>query len=139
MSNIRQTIIDAMETRFGELSGIERVAVWRVSDLPPTDLPAVLIRDTIDAMPTDGIGAGRIDHDLTVEITAMFSGTTSPTDAREMIATLVASIGTDPTWVGQAYDTIINSAELDLEDANQLIAAAQISITIRYRSGMWSI
>ena len=139
LANIRQQIIDALETRMGAITTIEKVAVWKASDLAPTDLPAILIRDTVDNMPVDGVGAGRLDHDLAVEITAMFSGNTSATDAREMIASIVAAIGTDPTFSGLAFDTILISADLDLEDSAQLIAAAQISLTIRYRSGMWSI
>ncbi len=137
--NIRQQIIDALETRLNTISGIEKVVVWRASDLAPAELPAILIRDTLDTMPADGVGAGRIDHDLDVDITAMFSGTTSATDAREMIADIVAAIGTDPTFSGLAFDTVLVSADLDLEDSAQLVAAAQINIIIRYRSSMWSI
>lgn len=137
--NIRQQIIDALETRLNTISGIEKVLVWRASDLAPAELPAILIRDTLDTMPADGVGAGRLDHDLDVSITAMFSGNTSATDAREMISTIVAAIGTDATFGGLAFDTVLISADLDLDDAAQLIAAANINITIRYRSGLWSI
>ena len=139
MANIRQQIIDALETRMNTISGIETVKVWRVSDLSPAELPAILIRDTIDNMPTDGVGMGRIDHDLEVGITAMFAGTTSPVNARDMVADIVAAIGTDSTFGGLAYDSVLQSADLDLDDAALLIASAHVTMTIRYRSGMWSI
>lgn len=139
MANTRQQIVDAIETRFSALPSIEKVAVWRASSLPVDQLPAVLIRDTVDTMPTDGIGTGRRDHDLQVEITCMFSGSTSVADARELAAELVTSIGTDPTWSALAFDTILTSVDLNLEDANQLISAAQIEISIRYRTELWSI
>jgi len=139
LANIRQQLIDALETRLTTISGINRVSVWRASDLAPSELPAILIRDTVDTMPADGVGAGRIDHDLSVDITCMFSGNTSASNAREMIATIISAIGTDPLFGTLAFDTVLNSADLDLEDSAQLIAAAQISITIRYRSGLWSI
>ena len=139
MANIRQQIIDALETRMNTIADIETVKVWRVSDLAPAELPALLIRDTLDNMPADGVGAGRLDHDLEITITAMFAGTTSDSAAREMISDIVSAIGTDPTFGTLAYDTILQSADLDLEDSAQLIAAAQINLTIRYRSDMWSI
>ena len=139
MANIRQQIIDALETRMNTIADVEKVVVWRASDLSPDELPAIIIRDTIDTMPADGVGAGRLDHELDVSLTAMFAGNTSASDSREMVATIVASIGEDSTFGGLAYDTILLSADLDLDDSAQLIAAAQITLTIRYRSGMWSI
>lgn len=139
MANTRQTIIDAVKTRLAAISGIQTVAIWRASDLAPSELPALIIRDTVDQMPSDGIGSGRRDHDLTVEILALFAGNTAAASARDMVADIVAAIGTDPTWSGSAYDSILESAELDLDDAAQLIASAQISLTIRYRTAMWSI
>lgn len=139
MANIRQQIIDALETRMNTIADIKKVLVWRASDLSPSELPAILIRDTVDTMPADGVGAGRLDHDLEISITAMFSGSTSAADAREMISDIIAAIGTDPTFGALAFDTILQSADLDLDDSAQLIAAAQINITIRYRSALWSI
>ncbi len=139
MSNKRQQIVDALEIRMSAIDDIKRVAVWRASDLAPSELPAILIRDTLDIMSSDGIGAGRLDHELSVEVTAMYAGNTSATGTREIVSAIVEAIGTDPTFGGVAFDTILTSADIEIEDSAQLIAAANISIIIRYRSDLWTI
>lgn len=136
--NARQKIINALETRMEAIADVKKVSVWKVTDFAPAEHPAILIRDTVDLMPSDG-AIGRIDHELSVEISALFFGKTAPEDAREMTASILSAIGTDPTFGGLAYDTIINSAELDLDETGKMISASIIDTTIRYRSDLWTI
>ena len=136
--NIRQQIIDALETRLNEIESVRKVSVWKVTDFAPAEHPVILIRDTIDSMPADGV-IGKIDHELTVELNALFFGATSPEDAREMVASIAASIGEDATFGGLVYKVDINSAELDLDETGKLISAAIIDTTIYYRSDLWTL
>lgn len=138
MANIRQDIVDAIEARLSTISNIKTVTLWRINDLQASELPAIVIRDTVDDMPADGI-IGRRDHNLTVEVVVIFSGSTSAEKVREGIAAVMAAIGTDPTFGGLAYDTIPGNASMDLADSNMQHSAAQIDIVVRYRSGLWSI
>lgn len=136
--NTRQKIVDVLESRFKSLAGVRKVSIWKVTDFSPAEHPAILIRDTVDVMPSDGV-IGKIDHELTVEISSLFFGQTSAKDAREMVATIMASIGTDKTYGGLAHDTIVNSAELDIDETGKKISAAVIDVTILYRSNLWEI
>lgn len=136
--NIRQQIINALEIRLAAITSIKKVAVWEVMDFAPAEHPVILIKDTIDLMPSDGV-VGKIDHELTVELNALFFGATAPALAREVVASILAAIGTDSTYGGLAYDTVINSAELDIDETGKLISAAIIDTTIFYRSDLWTI
>jgi hypothetical protein len=135
----RQSIMSAVEIRMGGIATFgSNVYIWRKSDLPLDQLPLLNIMDSVDSMPSDGIG-NRRDHDLSVDLEAYFSGSTSAAAARQIIADIVAAIGTDKTWGGLAYDTLIDTAEIRLEEMGKVLSAAQVNITIRYRSELWTI
>jgi len=138
MSNIRQSIIDAMEIRFGELAGIKTVEVWHLGDWAENELPAIDIRDTTDEMPIEGI-RGRRDHQLAVELTVKLIRSTSAADAREMIADIIKAIGIDETYGIQNTKTFIADADLVADAANQKIASARVALIVKYRSELWSI
>ena len=136
--NTRQTIIDKLETRIKSLSEVRTVSVWQMMDFAASEFPVVLIKDTIDLMPSDGV-IGKIDHELTVEMTALFFGKTIADKARAMVATLMDAIGDDKTFAGNAYDTVVNSAEIDLDDSGKLLSKVTLDLTIYYRSDLWTI
>ena len=121
-----------------DIPSARKVSVWKVTEFAPAEHPVILIKDTIDLMPDDGV-IGKTDHELTVELTALFFGATSARDSREMIASIIAAIGTDNTFGGLAYDTIVNSAELYLDETGKLISSVIIETTIYYRSDLWTI
>lgn len=137
-TNIRQQIVDKIEERLDTIDTIKNVSVWSMTDLAPAQYPAILIRDTVDTMPAEGI-IGRLDHELAVEVTALFFGQTSPADARQVIADIVASIGEDKTFDGLAWDVTIDTAELDIDITGKMISGAIIEITVFYRSELWTL
>ena len=139
MANTRQQIVDALEERMQDISGVTTAEVWRTIALEARDLPAIVVRDGLDQMPSDGVSAARRDHELAVEIELYFSGSTSAADARDMVASVVAAIGTDKTFGDLAFDTIIASADINMETADRVYASAQIELSIRYRTELWSI
>lgn len=137
--NIRQQIIDELQTRMESVTGVKKVTQWRVNDLAPAELPAINIKDTTDQMPSDGV-IGRIDHSLEVELTAVIHrNDTAPTVSRQLIADMIQAIGTDPNLNSLAYDTVVNSADLNLDTTVTTYANATINITVNYRTGLWSI
>ena len=137
--NIRQQIIDALEGRLVAIAGVNKVTQWRINDLAPAELPAINIKDTIDEMPSDGV-IGKIDHLLQIELTAVIHrNATAPKVSRQLIADIIGAIGQDKTFSNLAYDTVINSAELDLDTTVTTFANARINITVNYRTGLWSI
>ena len=136
--NTRQLIIDELEQRMNDIETVKTVTVWKMTDFAPAEYPVISIKDTIDNMPTDGV-IGKIDHELSIELNALFFGATSVKDVREMITSVVAAIGRDGTFDSLAYNTVINSAELDIDEAGKLQATALIDITIYYRSDIWTI
>jgi hypothetical protein len=90
-------------------------------------------------MPVDGV-PGRRDHDLSVSITVRHHGSESADDARETLGLLCAAIGTDNTFSGLAYDTLLNRGSIEFNnDQNEYFTDAVLDIVIRYRTDLWSI
>lgn len=131
--------MNTISTANGYNSNVKTVSVWESVAAEEADLPEILIRDTSDSMPADGVGQARLDHELSVELSAALDGKTSVADARNLVADIVKAIGTDYTFGGLAFDTIVNSADLIADDANKVVAFAMVDITVRYRSTKWTI
>jgi len=136
--NKRQQIVDTLTEMMTDVRGVKQVAVWKATEFAPAEYPVILIRDMLDSMPSDG-AIGRIDHELEIDLTAMFFGATSASEAREMAALIMASLGTNPTFDGVAYDTVVNSAELDVDEFGKKVSSVTILITVFYRSELWTI
>jgi len=139
MPATRQLIVDALETRLKGIATFTTVEVWRSSPFGLEEMPALNIRDTTDAMPYDGIGTSRRDHALTVELEVSFSGSTSAAAARQIIADVIAALGSDETFGGLAFETLVDAAEMSLEELGKILSVASINLTIRYRSEKWTI
>lgn len=143
---VRQQIVDAIVARFQSIliaNGYSadignKVHEWKTVDLDPVKLPALLLRDTTDTMPTEGIGDRR-HHELAIETRLVFSGKTSAADARQMIGDVAKALGIDPTWGGLAYQTLLNSADIDMEHYDRLFCVAQVDFTVLYRTKLWTL
>lgn len=139
MANIRQQIVTAISQRLVSVGDIKTVTVWRIADLQSSDLPAIIVRDTVDDMPADGVGNGRRDHRLNIEIEIIYSGVASAESVREGISLVLQALGADPTLGGLAYDMVPASASMDIADAAMQHSAAQMVVTVFYRSSLWTI
>lgn len=146
MANIRQQIVDAIaasmktiSTSNGYSSTIKTVDVWLIRSLEESNLPAIVIRDTSDALPDDGIGAGRRDHELTIFLVAQFAGTSSLSQCRDLMSDMLAAIGTDPTLGGLAYDCSPLNTELIADEANKKVGFGQLILNVSYRSQLWQM
>lgn len=136
--NTRQQIIDALEAALKEISSVKTVSVWKLTEFAPAEYPVIIIKDTTDTMPGDGV-IGKIDHELSVDIECRFFGGTSDESAREMVASIMAKIGEDYTLGGLGYDFMIQTATLEGDDTGKLISSITIETLISYRSDLWTI
>jgi len=148
VANIRQNIVDALKTRMesittanGYSATIKTVDDWLLRPLEDDSLPAVTIRDMGDTLPQDGIGAGRRDHELTLFLVVTFSGSSSLTQCRELMADMLTAIGSDPEHLGVAgvYDVAPLNTELIADEANKKVAFGQLVLSVLYRSTLWDM
>lgn len=139
MANKRQQIVDAIIERMESISWVKKVSEWDETNFGIDQLPVIIVQDPLVENPSDGIGNGRRDHDLAVNLTIKVAGNTSPAKARQYLADVVAAIGTDYKFNNLAYDTILNGSEMDVSDTAKLIAEIHQVLTIRYRTDLWSI
>lgn len=108
--SIRQQIVSAVETRLKTIkvvNGYEtdiglNINVWQTTDFQESELPAIDVRDPSEEVDVRG---GNHICNLTIEIEAKVSGTTSAAAMRDIIADTIKAIGTDPTFGGLAQDT----------------------------------
>jgi len=113
MTILRQTIMDAIETRMktilttgGYYSNLgsnvfvfrPRLAESMYTPLNASELPAVIVRDGMAAYSEFTLG-GKCRCDLSVELEVRCEdGSDSADTARKLIADVYAAIGTDPKW-----------------------------------------
>lgn len=151
MSSIRQQIVDTVETRLGQIapgyvfnlpdgpytcgSTILAVRPWRKVPFGKNQVPAIKFRDT-DA-PVEPGPSTQHQHTLTIAIEVDVAGSTSPDTARGIMEDIIAAIGSDPRWNNLARHTDINSHEIDVEQAGDVVTGVSINITITYRTKLW--
>jgi hypothetical protein len=114
---------------------IKDVYPWRKAEFSPAEVPAIRLQDG-DASTKPGPST-KHEHDLDITLDLVTLGKVSASQVRTMMADVVAAIGSDPRWGGLAWWTEINGHELDVEQAGNTIAAAQIRLTVKYRTPLW--
>ena len=148
MANVRQQIVDALITRLegittanGYSATIETVSEWLLRPLEDSSLPAITIRDVGDTMPQDGISVGRRDHELTVFLLVQFSGHSSLSQCRELLADMLAVLGAAPDNLGVSavYSVEPINTELIADEANKKVGFGQLVISVNYRSSLWDM
>jgi hypothetical protein len=144
MSIRRQDIVDAVKTRMELIQGSPyhttigtNVYVWHPTPVHGNRLPCIIIRDLSDTLLAQNI-YDNWDHRLTVAISVMAKGTTSDETVREMIADVLTAIGTDHTWGSKAVLTDFVGDEMLVDQEEDRISGATITIEIQYRTGIWA-
>jgi hypothetical protein len=159
MSSVRQQLVDALETRLGQIvSGkvwtlptgathtctttILNVCPWRKTPFSTAQVPAIAFWDTM-ALPGNS-PFGSFDHRLQVTIAGFISGKAAADKpavnaARELQADILAAIGSDQRWGGLAQWTELENVPLDMEQEGDVVAACELQLTIYYRTGLWQI
>ena len=129
---MRQEIMEAVGRR---LRGVcPNVFAWRVTDLSAEELPALVYRDAHDVVT---ITVGYHLHKLTLECDLYCSG--EAREMRELLATLVRTVGADVTWGGLAEDTQIEagSETLVAEQHERKVWHSHIKFGIEYLTDPW--
>jgi len=146
MANLRQQIVDAIETRLKTIrvangyqtEAGQHVFPWRLVPIPDSDMPALCIYDTDCNMSPDG-AIGYFTHELQVDIDAIVSGSASRTTVRSIMEDVFRAVGVDRTWGGLAEHTEIQSHGINLEQAERVLGAGQVRMTVRYRASLWAM
>ena len=144
--SIRQQIMSALEARLKTIkkaSGYKtnlgwNIAHWRVPPWAEADLPACTLRDTsAENIP---LALKTFKNIISVELEiACTSGSTTITDAYDLIEDVYRAIGTDQTFGGLALSAWLPSSEIVVEQEDRIIAGVRITMTIEYIAARWII
>jgi hypothetical protein len=74
---------------------------------------------------------------LVLDLEAHVAGDTSTETARGILQDIIAAIGSDPKWGGLARWTDIDSHEINVEQAGDIVAGVLLKITVTYRTPLW--
>ncbi len=144
----RQLVCTALDTRLKTIltaSGYNtnlglQVHEWRETPLDLSDLPACIWRDRSedDGNATIGGTIGYQIHQLKMELSVFISGSTTPSQARQILADIQTAIGVDQTFGGLADRTDPLSNELEIAHEENEVGRLTVNITITYRTKKWN-
>lgn len=142
--SVRQQIIDAVKTRLQDITPAagfafdlsDGVDEWPGGNISPNRLPCACVSDPADK-PLNYLSPDHVDHEMTVEITTIVRST--PAASRALVAEVLRAVGTDPTWGGLAIDTNPTGVEWHVEQREHLFCGALITLTVKYRTQLWSL
>lgn len=132
MATIEQDIVDKVVELLGEISGLN-VFEWRDSPLEPSELPAVIVRDTRNEVSPED----EQEHTLTLELILAAAGESSPADLRSWkqdVITAVQSI-TEQEYVANA---MFRYSETSVEKLQKLFASAILVLEVYYYANEWN-
>lgn len=153
MPSIRQQIIDALAARLatigpattftlsdgpytcGTTLGGGGVVGWRKVAVSPAQCPAINFYD--DDVEITGNPIGHHEHRMTVTIVGLLAGSDGLEDGRQLMADIVAVIGSDPRWGGLANWTDIEQQNISMEQMGDICVGCDIRIAITYRTTLW--
>lgn len=145
VKSLRQRIVDKIDDSFKTISlpnGYEteagnNVYWWRVHDLAPSDLPAIVCKDRL-RNEWDGIGSWL--RTLTVDIEIhLVPDETADMVMRQVLSDLEMCIGADVTWDGLAEDTkLIEQEKIAIEAHEETFIALGVSIMVIYKTLPWN-
>jgi len=136
----RQIIIDNLKNRLKTIEWKPNLFEWLVSPLSPSDLPAIILKDTDDQVDSEQ-ASGSSSHSLKIEILLFVSDEAlTPKSLREKILDVLVVIGKESAEGEDLGDYIsFDSVEIDFEHQDQMVGMAQIEVTIKYYTEKWSI
>jgi hypothetical protein len=150
-ASLRQQIVDAITSRLQEIrigkvyqlpdgpytceNDIKGVYPWRKVPFSKAEIPAIKLDDT--SAETSAGPASQHQHKLTFSLEVIVAGSSSASTVRSILADVVAAIGSDPKWNRLAFWTELDGHNIDVEQAGDIIAGAQLQITVTYRTSLW--
>lgn len=145
MSNTRELLIDAMETRFATIwvsNGYRTdighsIRPWQSSPPLWEDLPILTVKDPTDA--PEPAFYDNLLHQLIAQIEIVLPGTTSAANLRDYAADVLQAIGVDPTWGDLARSTRLDAIEIEVGDEDSVGPGVTITVAIQYESAQWTL
>lgn len=141
----RQQIVNALDARLKSILVINgygsdlgtTVSAWRTRPMSPTEEMALVYRDT--TAPKTAAEVGRHAHTLTVEMSLVVQDDTPAETVRDLIADIVAAIGSDPRFGGLARWSTLVSDELTVMQDSGHLAGAALTWEITYTTELWEV
>jgi|LGVF01.2.fsa_nt_gb hypothetical protein len=137
---VDQQIFDAVCSALGAVGTVHK---WRPSNLAQSELPALVVRDP--SCPVNAAAEiGRFSHSLSIEIEGMVKASGSPAPAkaaeaaRALVASIVAAMGSDPTWGGLAVRTTYSGRDLEVGQAEVSVSECTVNFIIEYRTAAFA-
>ncbi|GAF85152.1 unnamed protein product [marine sediment metagenome] len=136
--SVRQQIINAFKTRLGTVliaGGYEtdlgsNVFEWKTAEWQESEMPGVDVRDPSEA----GVIRGG-DHEfaLSIELEVKVTGTTSPSQVRDIIGDIITAIGTDPGFGGlvQGFEPVQNPS-MGFDQKDKTFGSILLNFDLRY-------
>ncbi|NTV50940.1 MAG: hypothetical protein HGA20_15030 [Geobacteraceae bacterium] len=139
MSNMRQTILDAVITRLKTITLAnnynlaigQKVYDWRLTPIRPEDLPAIEVRDGEAPIEMTTMDGG-LSHRLQLKVVILASGLTAAATIRKGLEDISRAISTDPWFGGLVKSFMPESTGIELQQEENLLAAGQYSFTLVY-------
>lgn len=133
---VDQQIYDAVCTALGAVGTVHK---WRPSNLAQSELPALLVSDP-ECQSDQSAEIGRQRHTLNLEIEGEVKASGSPAPAkaaeaaRTLVASIVAAMGSDPTFGGLATRTRYTGRTIDVDQEQVTVARCLVTFVIEYRT-----
>lgn len=136
--SIRQQIVTAILARMSTITTANNyetdignsVHEFRQTDFQESELPAMDVRDVSESVEKRG---GNDIFSLSIEIEAKTLGSTSGTQARDIIADISKAVGVDSSFGNLAQDTLaIRNDILSSDKNNRQISSILMAFEVRY-------
>lgn len=112
-------------------TAVNRVQAWRKNPYTPAELPAIAWRDQVTKLSSEEFRNAYI-YKLRCVFAAYLKGQTASSQAREILADMLAAVGSDSRCGGLARKTEINKTSLVLAQQAEIIAGARLDMTVTY-------
>lgn len=143
--SIRQQIITALDTRLKTITTANgyktnagrNVFDWLDRDLADTELDAIIYRDVSNQFQADYFGG--TGNRLRIEIEGRTKqASTTAAQIRKIVDDIYKAVGTDETFGGLACETIPVSDELNIQQADKIMALATVILDVYYLGAKWT-
>jgi hypothetical protein len=134
--SVRSEILANLVSRLDAAVAPVTVYLRRVTDLPQSAYPAVLV--VPGNTPVRNAAGGVVEHAMEVTVAVLTQGAAAVNDAETIAAALLAAVGTDRTWGGLATDTTLTAINEEKEQADHVRYGLALVLSIRFESAHWA-
>jgi len=143
----REKIMDLLKLRLEEIrmaNGYrtnvgEHVLIWRVSPITESEIPCIIIQDTIvEPISEKSVSSMQVlDAGMNVDILCYTKGGSAVRELRDSLYDIYKAIGKDVSFDNNVIDVEILSDEITAEQEDRKIAVGKIALRIKFRTRKW--